>query len=151
MKYNRGLMNQVFVLLGALGYLGLAYLPIEFKSIFFIASTFVTIVYLAQSIRKGYGKLHIVMSLLALLLFISLFIHYLVICKYIELSYVDNYTYVFSTIAFVSMFIIAAVNYFKNVGKRESFFMKILIIILIILLILLLILVVLKRYNFLPN
>lgn len=148
MKDKRQLL---FALFGILGYVGFVHLSIEIKSIFFIVAIFATIVYFVQSILNKYAKIHIIMSLLSLMLFISLLIHHSIIYKYKEFYYIDMYNLIFATMVVVTMFVISVFNYFKNLDNREGLFMKILIFIMIICIIVVVFLILLKKSNILPN
>ncbi|MCR3758744.1 hypothetical protein KYB31_07020 [Clostridium felsineum] len=102
------------------------YLGVNQVIIISIIGVVVFLIYIRESIKNNYGKIHVEMGVLCILMFIGIVIHLMMPVKY---SVYDICDLIFLFIVFVFIFVISVRNFFKVASKEKKIFMITLLVI----------------------
>jgi len=120
MKNKNKLMETLMVAGFGFGYFVLSYAPSSIQLTFFGFILLATIVYLVESIKRKYGKIHIIMTILGFLIGINLIFINLMNNKYPSLMKDENYILIFSTCIIIMMLILGGINYYKTGSENQK-------------------------------
>ncbi len=117
---NRRMLFTTFSIVGVIfGYFYLNHLPLEFRFLFYAFVIVSTIMYIIKGRKGNYNKTSITISVLALMLFMLLFMNDLVTQEYTEYLYLQGYIMGLLIVDISAMIIVSAVNYIKVSNRRN--------------------------------
>lgn len=132
MKDKKSLMAMLSVAGATFGYYGFTRFSEQFKCVFLVLSCIAIFVYISESIRNKYKRIHIVISILALVLNIAILMTLQVINHNTGFYISNTYILIFIGIIITLIFIISILNFMKTATAKQALGMKILIAIMLI-------------------
>ncbi|URZ01858.1 hypothetical protein [Clostridium felsineum] len=105
------------------------YLGVNQVIIISVIGVVVFLIYIRESIKNNYGKIHIEMGVLCILMFIGIVIHLMMPVKY---NVYDTCDLIFLFIVFVFIFVISGRNFFKVASKEKKIYMTVLLMIILV-------------------
>ncbi|URZ05300.1 hypothetical protein [Clostridium felsineum] len=105
------------------------YLGVNQVIIISVIGVVVFLIYIRESIKNNYGKIHIEMGVLCILMCISVVIHLMISVKY---SVYDICDLIFMFIVLFFIGVISVRNFFKVASKEKKIFMSVLLIIILV-------------------
>ncbi|URZ01852.1 hypothetical protein [Clostridium felsineum] len=129
MKNKERILRVLMFIVSVIIFFLARYLGVNQVIIISIIGVVVFSIYIRESIKNNYGKIHIEMGVLCILMCISVVIHLMISVKY---SVYDICDLIFMFIVLFFIGVISVRNFFKVASKEKKIFMSVLLIIILV-------------------